>query len=71
MKPLIGAALVVGDFILAKAAVNSFRAHQAHGAALAAYAVGALLSLALWAWVLRRKPAKPSPRPYVPYGGGR
>lgn len=71
MKPVIGLALLVGDFILVKAAVTSFHAHQAHGAALALYVTGALASIAAWAWVLRRKPAKPAPRPYVPYGGGR
>ena len=72
IKSLAGFALVVGDVILVKAAMNSFHAHQVHGAALAVYVAGVLISVALWAWVLRRKPAKPpAPRPYVPYGGGR
>jgi hypothetical protein len=63
---------VVGDFILIRAAMNTVHAHQAHGMAVLAYAAAALISLALWAWVLRRKPpAKPAARPYVPYGGPR
>lgn len=72
MKPLVGLALTVGDVILGYAVRYSVRAHQAHGAALAAYVVLAGLSLALWAWVLRSKPAKrPAQRPGYPYGGGR
>jgi hypothetical protein len=71
VKALIGFALVVGDVILIRAVTNTFRAHQLHGAALAVYVVAVLVSIALWGWVLRRKPAKPAARPYVPYGGGR
>lgn len=70
MKPLIGFALVVGDVILVRAATNTFHAHQLHSTALGAYAAAALASVALWAWVLRRKAARPAPRSYFP-GGGR
>ena len=74
IKSLIGFALAVADVILAKAMVNASKAHQMHGAPLAAYAFGALLSIALWYWVLHRKPARPAApaaRPSVPYGGPR
>lgn len=72
MKPLIGLALTVGDVILVKAVLLSSHAHKVHGGVLAAYAAAAVLSLALWAWVLRSKPAKrPGARPGgYPYGGG-
>lgn len=73
MKPVIGAALTVGDVILYFAIKDSAQAHQAHGAALAAYAALIVVSALLWVWVLRPKAAKrPASRPSgYPYGGGR
>jgi hypothetical protein len=75
LKALVGFALTVGDVILVKAVLDTFHAphHRApHGGALAAYAVAALLSLALWAWVLRSSKPRPAQRAGgYPYGGGR
>ncbi len=71
LKPLVGVALAAGDAILVHAMLYASKAHQLHGAALAVYVAVILASLALWAWVLRPKAAKPAARPYVPFGGGR
>lgn len=71
MKTLVGFALVVGDVILVRAALDTFHSHRpASGGALATYVIAVLASLMVWAWVLRR-PAKPAQRSGYPYGGGR
>ena len=71
LKAFIGFALVVGDVILVRAAMDTAHSRQAaHGSALGVYVLATVLSLALWAWVLRR-PAKPAQRTGYPYGGSR